>query len=272
MKKRTLAIFLGLLLVFCLSSCACQHEWKEATCTEAKTCTKCGETEGEALGHKWTEATCTKAKECSRCGEESGEPLGHDVKEWKEESASTCSEAGKEVGTCTRCGETVTKDLPLAEHTPGDWEIKTKATSSSSGTRVKKCTVCGKELESENYTMTAAEVKQEYVAECKSYTYNEVARNPDNYIGKKAKFTGEVIQAMPDGDSYTLRVNVTKGRYVWDDTVLVSYTKQDSSESNILEDDIITMYGVLMGDYTYTSVMGASITVPSFAAEYIDIK
>ena len=52
MKKRTLAIFLGLLLVFCLSSCACQHEWKEATCTEPKTCTKCGETEGEALGHK----------------------------------------------------------------------------------------------------------------------------------------------------------------------------------------------------------------------------
>ena len=82
----------------------------------------------------------------------------------------------------------------------------------------------------------------------------------------------EVIQAMPDGDSYTLRVNVTKGRYVWDDTVLVSYTKQDSSESNILEDDIVTMYGVLMGDYTYTSVMGASITVPSFSAEYIDIK
>ena len=52
MKKRTLAIFLGLLLVFCLSSCACQHEWKEATCTEPKTCTKCGETEGEALGQK----------------------------------------------------------------------------------------------------------------------------------------------------------------------------------------------------------------------------
>ena len=43
MKKRTLAIFLGLLLVFCLSSCACQHEWKETTCTEPKTCTKCGD-------------------------------------------------------------------------------------------------------------------------------------------------------------------------------------------------------------------------------------
>ena len=204
MKKRTLAVCLGLLLMLCLSSCGCQHEWTEATCTEPKTCSKCGETEGEALGHKWTEATCTKAKECSRCGEESGEPLGHDVKEWEEETASTCSKAGTEIGTCTRCGETVTKDLPLADHTPGDWEIKTKATSSSSGTRVKKCTVCGKELESETYTMTAEEVKQAYLAECQSYTYNEVARNPDNYIGKKAKFTGEVIQAMLDGDSYTL--------------------------------------------------------------------
>ena len=121
MKKRTLAIFLGLLLVFCLTSCACQHEWKEATCTEPKTCTKCGETEGEALGHKWTEATCTKAKECSRCGAESGKALGHDVKEWKEEKTPTCSEMGTEIGTCTRCGETVTKSLPMVDHTPGDW-------------------------------------------------------------------------------------------------------------------------------------------------------
>ena len=246
MHKRLTLLCLSILFCAVLAGCQCEHQW--------------------------TEATCTKAKECSRCGAESGKALGHDVKEWKEEKAPTCSEMGTEIGTCTRCGETVTKSLPMVDHTPGDWVIKTKATSSSEGIRVRNCTVCGKEVDIESYTMTAQELKQEYVAECKSYTYNEVARNPDNYIGKKAKFTGEVIQAMPDGDSYTLRVNVTKGRYVWDDTVLVSYTKQDSSESNILEDDIVTMYGVLMGDYTYTSVMGASITVPSFSAEYIDIK
>lgn len=76
---------------------------------------------------------------------------------------------------------------------------------------------------------------------------------------------------MEDGGSYTLRVNITQGTYTWSDTILVSYTKQDSNEARILEDDIITMYGTLAGTYTYESVMGASVTVPLFFAEYIDL-
>ncbi len=31
------------------------HSWLEATCTEEKTCSVCGEVEGEALGHSWSE-------------------------------------------------------------------------------------------------------------------------------------------------------------------------------------------------------------------------
>ncbi len=43
---------------------ACEHEWADATCTEAKKCGKCGETEGEALGHKINAETHL----CSACG------------------------------------------------------------------------------------------------------------------------------------------------------------------------------------------------------------
>ena len=56
---------------------ACSHSWKSATCTEPKTCTKCGATEGSAKGHTssdWTvtkEATetaeGTKVKKCTVC-------------------------------------------------------------------------------------------------------------------------------------------------------------------------------------------------------------
>lgn len=53
------------------------HEWQAATCTTAKTCSGCGETDGEALGHSWQDATCTAAKTCSACGETEGEALGH---------------------------------------------------------------------------------------------------------------------------------------------------------------------------------------------------
>jgi len=37
----------------------CEHEWSDATCTAPKTCSKCGETEGEALGHTYVDGTCS---------------------------------------------------------------------------------------------------------------------------------------------------------------------------------------------------------------------
>ena len=52
----------------------CEHEWVEATCEEAKHCSKCGETEGTALGHTMTEATYREAAVCTVCGETEGEP------------------------------------------------------------------------------------------------------------------------------------------------------------------------------------------------------
>ena len=73
-----------------LAGCGCQHQWEEATCTTPKTCTQCGETEGEALGHTWTDATCTEPSTCTRCGETTGTALGHDVAQWTEETPSTC--------------------------------------------------------------------------------------------------------------------------------------------------------------------------------------
>ena len=66
------------------ASCAvtvitCEHEWTDATCTEPKTCSICGETEGEALGHSeetipGKAATCTETGltdgvKCSVCDE-----------------------------------------------------------------------------------------------------------------------------------------------------------------------------------------------------------
>lgn len=42
----------------------CSHSWKAATCTAPKTCTKCGVTEGNALGHTYENGSC------KNCGEE----------------------------------------------------------------------------------------------------------------------------------------------------------------------------------------------------------
>lgn len=122
-------------------------------------------------------------------------------------------------------------------------------------------------------TRSAEEEKQEYISSCESYTFKQIARNPSEYEGKRAKFTGEVIQVMESyGIMYTLRVNITENEYgYYEDTIYVTYFPKDDNEPKILEDDIVTMYGELDGETTYEAVFGQSVTLPSFDCEYIDI-
>lgn len=121
--------------------------------------------------------------------------------------------------------------------------------------------------------------KETYIQSCETYTYKEIARNPNNYIDKKAKFEGKVIQVVENGNNVVLRVNVTKEEnqfaedgYLYSDTIYVEYTRKTDNESRILNDDIITMYGVLNGTKSYDSVLSGNITVPFLIAEYIDIQ
>ena len=75
MKHKFLTAFLVLALAFCLTACGCEHEWKEATCTDPKTCTLCDKTEGEANGHQWQDATYADPKTCVTCGATEGVAL-----------------------------------------------------------------------------------------------------------------------------------------------------------------------------------------------------
>lgn len=43
----------------------CVHNWADATCIAPKSCTKCGETEGDSLGHD-----LNSDQKCTRCGED----------------------------------------------------------------------------------------------------------------------------------------------------------------------------------------------------------
>ena len=82
MKKKIFLILI-LIMITTLVSCkketkkGCEHTFQEATCTQAKTCSKCGATEGEALGHTFQKATCQAPKTCSRCGATEGAAIQH---------------------------------------------------------------------------------------------------------------------------------------------------------------------------------------------------
>ncbi len=99
MNKKTLCIISVLFISAILSGCCLKHQWADATCTQPKTCEKCGETQGEALSHTWGEATCTAPKTCSVCNATEGEPLEHS---W---IPATCTEASHCVVCKTTTGE-----------------------------------------------------------------------------------------------------------------------------------------------------------------------
>ena len=108
MKKRiTLMALLCVLLiaVVAFASCGkneCDHEYKDATCTEPKTCEECGKTKGSPLGHNFVPATCTTPEVCSVCGFVQSSEKGHS---WAE---ATCTAPM----TCTVCF--VTEGSPLS--------------------------------------------------------------------------------------------------------------------------------------------------------------
>lgn len=116
--------------------------------------------------------------------------------------------------------------------------------------------------------------ESEFKASCQTYTFEQMARNPENFKGTNVKVTGEVVQALYGTSGVDLRVNITKeGTYTtyYTDTIYVVYYPE-AGEDKILEGDIITIYGTSQGDYTYTSTLGASINLPLIYGKYIELN
>lgn len=115
--------------------------------------------------------------------------------------------------------------------------------------------------------------RSEYIAGCSEIAYDDLARNPDKYKGQSFVFTGEVIQVVEPnyGNTVYLRINVTKGKYTWSDTIFAEVELPKSAD-RILEDDIITIYGDCEGLYTYESITGTQVSVPSIKIRFFDIS
>lgn len=102
------------------------------------------------------------------------------------------------------------------------------------------------------------------------FDYEKVSRYPDEYVGKKYEINGKVIQVVNSAwsDTVVMRMNVD-GDY--DKNLYVEYDEKILS-GNILVDDEVTIYATFKGLYTYTTVLGSSLTVPKVEARLIKIK
>ncbi len=125
-----------------------------------------------------------------------------------------------------------------------------------------------KKAEEEKAAADAAAAKA--AEEAKGYetgiTYDQLARTPDDYKGKKVKFTGKVIQVIEGSGSVQIRLAVDDNY----DTIILGEYSSDIVASRVLEDDHITIYGTSVGTISYQSTMGGNITIPGISIERID--
>lgn len=116
----------------------------------------------------------------------------------------------------------------------------------------------------------AAEKAKKEAEEAKGYdtgiTYEQLARTPDDYMLKKVKFSGKVIQVLEDEDNTQIRLAVNDNY----DTIIYIEYESNIVSSRVLEDDYITVSGVSMGLLSYKSTMGGTITIPSVIVSKIE--
>lgn len=107
-------------------------------------------------------------------------------------------------------------------------------------------------------------------AKSASITYELLARSPTTYTGQLVTLRGQVIQVVQGGLDYTLRVNVSRGKYDnWRDTIYVDYRAGSAAEPRILNDDVIQLWGEYVGITSYKAVLGQTIQIPHVVARAV---
>ncbi|HFU5874360.1 hypothetical protein G3386_01235 [Enterococcus faecium] len=98
-------------------------------------------------------------------------------------------------------------------------------------------------------------------------TYDALARTPDEHIGNKVTLSGEIVQVIEGDDASQYRMAVDQD---YDKMVLIE-VPTDQLSSRILENDLITIYGVSQGTVDYESTIGGTITVPAITVDKFEV-
>ena len=102
--------------------------------------------------------------------------------------------------------------------------------------------------------------------------YTAAMRNPDSYSGKPCCVYGKVLQIMKQthwfrDDDYVARIGT--GGWGYYDNVYYVTIPVSAMDVNIIEDDMVTIYGICTGTETYSALLGNSITIPAVTAEKV---
>lgn len=187
----------------CKCGNSCPHSWKDATCTEPKTCMWCGDTTGTANGHTESDKyrSCSgenslpaHCKYCTVCKVDLDQTREDCSKKLEVDEAvdATCTETGKTEGKhCKECGNIITAQTttPALDHNVSSWN-QYDATQHEG-----YCSRCEKTV----YELHSGEPCSEcgYGAHSHDYTYNSVVTSPT------CTEVGYTTHYCSCGDNYT---------------------------------------------------------------------
>lgn len=124
-------------------------------------------------------------------------------------------------------------------------------------------------LASLNLTETVEKLLQMETAKAdysEEYTYEQLARTPESYIGYKVKFSGSVLQ-VSEGNTCYLRLAVNGDPQK---VIFVTYDKNENGY-RLLENDYIAVYGMAFSTYSYETAENGTITLPWVMADIIEL-
>lgn len=104
-----------------------------------------------------------------------------------------------------------------------------------------------------------------YKKSCRTISYKELERDADSLIGENVYYKGQVFTVQVSDSKSVVQLNVTnKGYGYWSDQIFLEYP----GKIDVFKDDIIQIWGTVAGKYSYESVAGYNITVPSVLVKY----
>ena len=125
-----------------------------------------------------------------------------------------------------------------------------------------------RQAEEEERLRKEEEERQKAEAEAHKYetglTWEQIAR--EGRVGELGKFEGKIVQVM-SGSGFTQYRVAINGDY---DTIMLIEVLDGISSEVLLEDDYVYFKGMSMGQYTYTTVLGSEMTIPSFTVDEIN--
>lgn len=121
--------------------------------------------------------------------------------------------------------------------------------------------VCGC-TSSSTHLSSSGMSQDEIISNSIEVPYQDLFRYNEKYVGKIVHIKGQVLQASETGtDGFVVRLATKDSGYgYYDDIVWVEFR---NTKERILEDDMLDVYGEVVGIQKYTAVLGNEVSLPA---------